>query len=682
MTDPFLKNLLKRKDIFTHSKSNNPIIVIICIVFAIITGIWISKIKFIEVACDFFDKMPEERVARIVTQLPEPELTLERDSHKKWITEEKQITQKALTPQKRQSATGRTGGGGDPKARINKKGVLGIISGAVKEKTVASGDLLGNAGFSSGIDAVLSGMGGLKSGDGGSGRKGSIGVGFGEGTNEMSNLIGSLSDDKDKTIESMETNKNINYSPSNYQSIPNKPVIENKFIYTVNTPVSTFSIDVDVASYINTRRYLKNNQLPPPSTIRIEEMINYFSYDYPFPKGKEPFSTITEIGDCPWNRENRLVHIGIKGRKISKKAPTLNFVFLIDISGSMTASNKLPLLKKSLRLLVNNLKDNDRIALVTYAGEADIRLNSTPGSQKDAINSAIEGLTASGSTAGSEGLELAYRIAGQNFLENGNNRVILLTDGDFNVGTSNENELIKLINRRKVQDIFLTVLGFGINTTNDQMMEKLAQEGDGNYSIIDDIYEAKRVLVEEANGTFFIVGNDVKIQVEFNPDMVDSYRLIGYENRLLKVEDFANDKVDAGDIGSEQNVTALYEIVPVHKKYDQILNSENSTDKLFTLNLRYKDNKSSASKLIVKDIIDNNTSLEMTSDDFKFSAAVAGFGMLLKGSKFSNNNTFDAIYNLANSTIRGSSSSKRHEFLWLVRKCEEIFTRQDLYAKY
>lgn len=679
MSDPFFLHLTERKDIFKREKSPVYYVVLTSIICAIIVGLWISTREILEVATDFFEKMPEERVAKIVSDLPE---TLIKDEHR-------EIKVDHLKPVSKKSVGGRTGGGGDPRSMVTKKGVLGVISGNLKEKSVASADYFGEGGFATGIDAVLSGVGGLKKGSSdGKGRKGlAYGEGdksgFGGGGGGVDDLIGSLMGgdggslkltkkakiSKQKEFQrGAQTAKKLTYSPSKFKTNDLEPIIENSFLKTSDKPISTFSIDVDKASYINIRRYITHNKIPTPNSVRLEEMINYFSYDYPYPRGKDPFSVSTEIADCPWNRENRLVHIGIKGRKLVKEIPFLNFVFLIDVSGSMASMNKLPLIKKSLKMLVQNLSKNDRIAIVTYAGKAGMVLNSTPCHQKEVIYEAIEGLTAEGSTAGSEGIKLAYRIASQNFLEDGNNRVILATDGDFNIGSSSEEELSRLIKRRRVQDLFLTVLGFGIDNEKDVIMERLAQDGDGNYSIIDDIQDAKKILVDESKGTFFIVGKDVKIQVEFNSTEVESYRLIGYENRLLKKEDFANDKVDAGDLGAEQNVTAIYEVVPTKNDFDLYKNS----NEMFTLRLRYKEDGNPNSKLMEKKIIDQRKTLEMASNDFRFSAAVAGFGMLLQRSKYAGNYTYNDILHLAQSGMLGSSDDDRHEFLSLVKKTMKL----------
>ena len=342
------------------------------------------------------------------------------------------------------------------------------------------------------------------------------------------------------------------------------PIVENPFIAATVAPRSTFSIDVDHASYSNVRRLLRSGTLPPRDAIRVEELINYFPYDLPAPTGEDPVSITTDVGVAPWNPEHKLVRVGLRGRPIDVEAlPPNNLVFLIDVSGSMATPDKLPLLKSAFRLLVNELRPQDRVALVVYAGQAGLVLQPTPGDQKERILQALDTLDAGGSTAGGAGIRLAYDIAKATFMPNGNNRVILATDGDFNVGVSSDAELVQLIEERREQGTFLTVLGFGTGNVKDSKMEKLADKGNGNYAYVDDLREARKVLVTEMGATLLTVAKDVKLQIEFNPTRVASYRLIGYENRLLRDEDFKDDKKDAGDLGAGHSVTALYEIVPV-----------------------------------------------------------------------------------------------------------------------
>ncbi len=340
-------------------------------------------------------------------------------------------------------------------------------------------------------------------------------------------------------------------------------IVENGFHKVSDDPLSTFSIDVDAASYSNVRRYINSNQLPPAGAVRTEEMINYFKYQYPQPTGKDPFSINTEISDCPWNNENKLVLIGLQGKNIPvENLPASNLVFLIDVSGSMMDENKLPLVKASMKILTDQLREEDHISIVVYAGNAGLVLPATSGANKTKIKTAIDALEAGGSTAGGAGIQLAYKTAMQNFMQDGNNRIILCTDGDFNVGASSDDDMVRLIEKERNQGIYLTVLGYGMGNYKDSKMQQLADKGNGNHAYIDGINEAKKVLVNEFGGTLFTIAKDVKLQLEFNPAKVAGYRLIGYENRILNKEDFNDDKKDAGELGSGHTVTALYEIIP------------------------------------------------------------------------------------------------------------------------
>ncbi len=344
-------------------------------------------------------------------------------------------------------------------------------------------------------------------------------------------------------------------------------IVENRFLKVTDNPLSTFSIDVDAASYSNVRRFLNDGALPPAGAVRIEEMINYFHYDYPQPRGEDPFSINTEIADCPWSQDNRLVLIGLQGKRIpTENLPPSNIVFLIDVSGSMNEPNKLPLVQQSMKMLTEQLREQDRVAIVVYAGNAGLVLPATSGANKQAISNAIDRLEAGGSTAGGAGIKLAYEIAKNNYLPKGNNRVILCTDGDFNVGASSDDEMERLIEQERKSGVFLTVLGYGMGNYKDSKMQKLADKGNGNHAYIDNLNEAKKVLVSEFGGTLFTIAKDVKLQIEFNPEKVQAYRLIGYENRLLNKEDFNNDQKDAGELGSGHTVTALYEVIPVGVK--------------------------------------------------------------------------------------------------------------------
>lgn len=466
---------------------------------------------------------------------------------------------------------------------------------------------------------------------------------------------------------------------------------ENQFLRAINNPLSTFSIDVDGASYSNVRRFINQNQLPPKDAVRIEELINYFTYDYPQPNGNDPFSITTEISQAPWNPQHQLVHIGLQGKRIStENLPPSNLVFLLDVSGSMDSPDKLPLLKSGLRLLVNELSEKDRVSIVVYAGSAGLVLPPTPGNQKDTILDAIADLEAGGSTAGGEGIQLAYEVARQNLMPSGNNRVILATDGDFNVGISSDAELIRLIENYRDRDVFLTVLGFGTGNLQDAKMEQLANKGNGNYAYIDSILEAKKVLVNEIGGTLLTIAKDVKIQVEFNPAKVQAYRLIGYENRLLRAEDFNNDKKDAGELGAGHSVTALYEIIPVGVNSNVELpevddlryqrNTENfsgnNNDELMLVKLRYKQPTGDTSQLIEQPLIDRQVSLDNASNSFKFAAAVAEFGMILRESDYKGSANFSQVVSLARQSQGEDVSGYRAEFIRLVENCKMLVESQ------
>ncbi len=459
-------------------------------------------------------------------------------------------------------------------------------------------------------------------------------------------------------------------------------IYENRFLLALQNPLSTFSIDVDTASYSNVRRFINSNQFPYKDAVRIEEMINYFSYDYPQPKKDHPFSITTEISACPWNTSHRLIHIGLQGKTLeSKKLPPSNLVFLLDVSGSMGSPNKLPLLQKAFRLLVNELGSNDRVSIVVYAGAAGLVLPSTAASQKDAIVSAIERLNAGGSTAGGAGIKLAYKVAQENFIPEGNNRIILATDGDFNVGVSSTSELVRMIEDYRKKGISLTILGFGMGNYKDGRMEQLADKGNGNYFYIDNLMEAKKVFVNDMRGTLFTIAKDVKLQLEFNPAKVKAYRLIGYENRMLSKEDFADDTKDAGELGSGHTVTALYEIIPFEsteeipgvdelKYQDNKISSKAFKNKeILTLKLRYKKPDGKKSRLIVHPLQDKNIVLAKTSDNFKFSASVAAFGMLLRDSEFKGDASYKSIMELARDGKGKDYFGYRAEFIQLVEKC-------------
>ncbi|MBT1712160.1 von Willebrand factor type A domain-containing protein [Fulvivirgaceae bacterium PWU5] len=463
---------------------------------------------------------------------------------------------------------------------------------------------------------------------------------------------------------------------------------ENVFRGALQDPLSTFSIDVDAASYSNVRRFIQNGQQVPKDAVRIEEMINYFDYDYTQPTGEDPFSIYTEVSAAPWNDQHKLVHIGLQGKKIPvDNLPASNLVFLIDVSGSMSDPNKLPLLQSSFKLLVEQLRKQDRVAIVVYAGAAGVVLPSTSGAEKQKIINALDNLQAGGSTAGGAGIQLAYAIAKENFQKDGNNRVILATDGDFNVGASSDQDMEHLIEQKRGDGIFLTVLGYGMGNYKDKKMEILADKGNGNYAYIDNMLEAQKTLVNEFGGTLFTIAKDVKLQIEFNPDKVQAYRLIGYENRMLQAEDFNNDKKDAGELGSGHTVTALYEIIPAgvksafydidklkYQKPSGTTVSSNSNE-LMTVKFRYKKPDGNTSKLLQQVLLDKNVALENTSDDFRWSAAVAGFGMLLRESQYVKEFGFKDVLALAQGARGKDVEGYRGEFIGLIRN-QNLMTRR------
>ena len=460
---------------------------------------------------------------------------------------------------------------------------------------------------------------------------------------------------------------------------------ESGFKAVTDNPLSTFSIDVDTASYANVRRFLTRNRMPPKDAVRIEELINYFSYDYPEPQEETPFAVITELSVCPWNKDHHLIHIGLQGRKIkTANMPPSNLVFLLDVSGSMNSPDKLGLLKKGFKLLTEQLREKDRVAIAVYAGAAGMVLPSTPGNEKHTILKAIDNLRAGGSTAGAQGIRLAYKTALDNFIENGNNRVILATDGDFNVGVSSDGELVRLIESQRLKNIFLTVLGFGTGNLKDAKMEKLADKGNGNYAYIDNLLEAKKVLVKEMGGTLHTIAKDVKLQVEFNPAHVQAYRLIGYQNRRLNKEDFNNDKKDAGELGAGHTVTALYELVPAgaHEspaKVDPLKYQESKikpaalkSQELMTVKLRYKKPDEDQSALITHPVTAEHSDPDKASDNFNFSAAVASFGMLLRDSEFKGDSAYQAVLKLAKASKSKDNEGYRAEFIRLVEMAEML----------
>lgn len=466
---------------------------------------------------------------------------------------------------------------------------------------------------------------------------------------------------------------------------------ENIFHGADRKPLSTFSIDVDAASYSNVRRFINNGQLPPKDAVRIEEMINYFDYDYEDPRGAHPFNVYTEVGRAPWNEKHLLVHIGLQGKHIPVESlPPSNLVFLIDVSGSMNQPNKLPLVKRSFEMLVDQLRPEDHVAIVVYAGAAGTVLDPTSGGEKRKILAAISQLHAGGSTAGGAGLRMAYALAGQHYKEGGNNRVILATDGDFNVGESSDEAMEELIEEKRKEGVYLTVLGYGAGNLKDSKMEILADKGNGNYAYIDNLNEARKVLVNEFGGTLFTIATDVKLQVEFNPANVQAYRLIGYENRKLKDEDFNNDRRDAGDLGSGHTVTALYEIIPAGVKSDYysiddlkyqrskvVASSEDYSDWL-TVKLRYKyprEGKSNLLEHVVKRERFINTE---TSENFRWSACVASFGMLLRDSQYINDIDHTAIVDMAQRARGHDAEGYRSEFINMLKSYAVLTKTQSL----
>ncbi|MCH7702700.1 MAG: VWA domain-containing protein [Planctomycetes bacterium] len=511
-------------------------------------------------------------------------------------------------------------------------------------------------------------------------------------------------------------------------------IVENPFRLVAQNPLSTFSIDVDTASYSNVRRMLNNSQWPPAGAVRIEEMVNYFDYDYPQPEGDDPFGVDIEVASCPWREEHRLVRVGLKGYELeANERPMANLVFLLDVSGSMNNAYKLPLVKESMRMLVENLSGDDYVAIVVYAGAAGEVLPSTSAANQGEILGALDDLQAGGSTNAGDGIQLAYQIADDNFIEGGINRVILATDGDFNVGITDRGALDRLITEEAKKGVFLTVLGFGMGNLKDSTMESLADKGNGNYAYIDSTNEAHKVLVEQLSGTLVTIAKDVKIQIEFNPAQVAAYRLIGYENRMLAARDFNDDRKDAGEIGAGHTVTALYEVVPVGVeldapsidplKYQPVVEGDNETaaedgdydsdeeteddgavatddyddgeaatddydeeepddaadfvpaefrHELLTLKLRYKQPDGDTSTLMEFPVIDDGGRYVDAGEDFQFAAAVASFGMLLRDSSYKGDATFDSVYEMAESGLGEDYYGYRTEFLKLIDKAAEL----------
>nr|WP_294896453.1 von Willebrand factor type A domain-containing protein [uncultured Pedobacter sp.] len=479
------------------------------------------------------------------------------------------------------------------------------------------------------------------------------------------------------------------YSTQDFNTESYNAITENSFKNPNTNPLSTFSIDVDAASYSNMRRFIQQGQMPPKDAVRVEELINYFDYNYPEPKGNEPVSITADVADSPWNKNHQLVRIGLKAKSIAtENLPASNLVFLIDVSGSMQGPDRLELLKTSMKLLTDQLRPNDKVAIVVYAGAAGLVLPSTNGNNKQKIKDALSNLSAGGSTAGGAGIKLAYETAKNNFIRGGNNRVILATDGDFNVGASSDAEMQRMIESYRNDGVFLSVLGFGQGNLKDSKMEAIADKGNGNYAYIDGINEAKKVLINEFGGTLFTVAKDVKLQVEFNPAKVEAYRLVGYENRLLNNEDFKDDKKDAGEIGAGHTVTALYEIIPKGYKDEFVKKADEmkyqkpsdikSSDELLTVKMRYKQPNGNKSKEFSVSLADQRKKIEDTNVDFKFAAAVAEFGLLIRDSKFKQNATFEHVIALAKNSKGIDDNGYRAEFIQLAENAKLLSGKDKL----
>ena len=500
-------------------------------------------------------------------------------------------------------------------------------------------------------------------------------------------VVNAVTGQQERIRESGTAVSHINAADAASRGEPNTEnyaaIDENPFLAVRGNPLSTFSIDVDRASYSNVRRFLRAGQAPPKDAVRIEELVNYFRYDYAEPTGEHPFSVAAEVGPCPWNSNHRLMRVGLQGRHVdTRELPASNLVFLVDVSGSMRPANRLPLVKDALRMLVEQLRPKDRISLVVYAGAAGLVLDATPGDRKGEILAAIDRLEAGGSTAGGAGIRLAYEVARRNFVRGGNNRVVLATDGDFNVGASSDAEMFRLIEEKRREGTFLTVLGFGMGNLKDSRLEGLADRGNGNYAYIDDREEARKTLVSEFGGTLFTIAKDVKLQVEFNPARVAAYRLIGYENRALRNEEFDDDRRDAGDMGAGHSVTALYEIVPVgvrmdveaetpslrYQRTEPAPRSRGGRELAF-VKLRYKLPSSETSRLFSQPVLDRGAAPD---DDFRFAGAVAGFGMLLRDSRHKGGATAVGMLEIARGALGPDREGYRRDFLALVERYGRI----------
>jgi Ca-activated chloride channel homolog len=471
----------------------------------------------------------------------------------------------------------------------------------------------------------------------------------------------------------------LGFNTESYDALP-----ENPFLAARENPLSTFSVDVDTASYALVRRFLRDGQLPPPGAVRIEELVNYFPYEYAQPKGDAPFSVNVELASCPWNAAHRLARIGLAGRKVHvMERPASNLVFLLDVSGSMSDLNKLPLVQSSMKLLVERLGKDDRVAIVVYAGASGIVLPSTRAVDRATILDAINSLSASGSTNAGEGIQLAYQVAAANFIKGGTNRIILCTDGDFNVGITDQSQLVDLIAEKAQGGVSLTVLGFGMGNYKDSTIQKLADRGNGNYAYIDTEAEARKVLVEQLSGTLVTIAKDVKIQVDFNPARTSGYRLLGYEKRLLRAEDFKDDRKDAGEIGAG-HTTAFYEIIPAGQslpganvdpsKYQASVRLSDAAGgpELLTVRLRYKEPDGQTSKPFDVPVIDERKPFRSASGDYQFAASVAQFGLLLRDSKYRGDASLDGVFEIASANVGADPSGYRAEFLELVKTARKL----------
>ncbi|HEX8376475.1 MAG TPA: von Willebrand factor type A domain-containing protein [Pedobacter sp.] len=519
----------------------------------------------------------------------------------------------------------------------------------------------------------------------------------GYGVQRKRDITGSISTVPQGRVAGVQTTKHrrrheLYTSPRENNSESYKQISENKFQNPKKSPLSTFAIDVDAASYSNIRRFINSGQIPPKDAVRIEEMINYFQYDLKGPAKDEPVAIHTELSYAPWNQKHQLLRIGLKAREIEKaKLPSSNLVFLIDVSGSMSSDNRLPLVKTSLKMLVDELRENDHVAIVTYAGAAGLELESTSGDQKAKIKNAIESLGAGGSTAGGAGIKLAYATARDNFIKGGNNRIILATDGDFNVGASSDSDMETLIEKERDSGINISVLGFGMGNLKDSKMETIADKGRGNYAYIDNISEARKAMITEFGSTLFTIAKDVKVQIEFNPATVQAYRLVGYENRLLESEDFNNDKKVGGDMGVGHTVTALYEIIPEgvkstfsdqvdplkYQKPTERLTVHNSSE-IATIKFRYKHPESNKSKLQQVVLQNGPISLANSSEDFRFASAVAELGFLLRDSDFKEQSDYDNLISRAKGARGKDEHGYRAEFIRMAESAKLLSKNADL----